>query len=154
MPKTRDKSYRGISPIRDEGGKIISFLVRLRRERKTHQVYVGVQTHGSVEAAFAHCEQVRDELERKHPRKITESSLSKITIPSSTGVRGVAHCHHPHKITGVVYESLQAQWPTVSGKRGFKKYSVGERKMEDALILARKAREDGVRQYLRDLQRL
>lgn len=152
----REKSYRGISPVRDEDGVIIAFLVRLSRQGKRHQVYVGVHTHGSIEAAFAHCEQVRDGLERKHALKggmrMPESSYSKATSRSSTRLRGVSHCHHTHKRSGTVYESFQAQWPTVDGSTAVKKFSIGERSKEEALRLASEARQDGLRRYLRDLQ--
>ena len=156
MTKTRDKAYRGISPIRDEDGKIIAFLVRRSRDRKRDQVYVGVATHKTVEAAFAHAEKARDKQDEKFGTssgtKMTAARMSRATKKSTTGVRGVAHCHYTHRITGAVYESLQAKWPTIHGKEGTKKVSIGERNMEDALTIARKAREDGVRQYLRDLQ--
>ena len=158
MTKSRDKTYRGISPVRDEDGKIIAFLVRRKRDKKVHQVYVGVATHKTVEAAFAHAEEVRDGHDQKFGEKyvagVSSDTLSRATKRSSTKIRGVAHCHYTHPVTDAVYESFQASWPTIHGKMAVKKVSIGERSKEDALRIAKRAREDGVRKYLQDLQSL
>ena len=125
------------------------YQVRICRGRKYYSKLFSDTVFGGKAKALKAAREYRDALiEEQAGREITRKQLAKRKNPRNTsgivGVRFVQE-HDPRAAKGVVYEYWEAQWSPSPGVRSKKRFSVQQHGYEQALKLAKRARNQGVR---------
>lgn len=125
------------------------YQVRICRRGKHYSKLFSDTIFGGKRNALQAAREYRDAMiEEQAGREITRKQLAKRKNPRNTsGVVGVRFVqeHDPRAAEGVVYEYWEAQWSPSPGVRSKKRFSVRLHGYEKALQLAKRARNQGVR---------
>lgn len=143
MHKTR--SNYGISRIDQPDKKNHGFYVRITHNGTLYQRYFPDKASGGKTKALAKAKAYRDEVVSKLPKYKQEAIASRRKKILQSGVTGVTHVVAKAPGGNKVYEYWQAAWDDTGGRRRTAKFSISRYGQKEALEMAKKARNKGVR---------
>ncbi len=143
MHKTR--TNYGISRIDQPDKKNHGFYVRITHNGTLYQRYFPDKASGGKNKALGKAKAYRDEVVAKLPKYKQEAIASRRKKILQSGVTGVTHVVAKAPGGKKVYEYWQAAWDDAGGSRRTAKFSISRYGQKEALEMAKKARNKGVR---------
>ncbi|MEZ6092797.1 MAG: AP2 domain-containing protein [Pirellulaceae bacterium] len=146
-----EKSEKNISRIETNSNGSISkgFLVRVMRRGERFQKFFGDATFGSRPKALAAAKKFRDSVLKKNKGFSKKELANRASSRNTSGIVGVRYSEEVHG-TGKnkrVYGFWVASWNPKAGVRKTKRYSIDKYGDDEAMQMAIKAREEGIRNF-------
>ncbi len=133
--------------FRTETSPARGFLVRVMRRGEKYQKFFGDKSFGGKTKALSAAKKFRDEVLAQYRGFSKRELAEKVSVRNTSGVVGVRYAEEFHGVGKGrrIYGFWVASWNPTAGTRKTKRFSIDKYGDDEAMRLAIKAREDGVR---------